>query len=371
MPCTNLTAAPPKDKTGSPPDKLTNMPKAAKTIEARRIYSPRRHHRAPGAVQVSLLVVGWSIVAVLGLVALLRLVAWDSLEPLTVLDALTAIVYLPAWVVTVGALIARRWWLAAAAVVIVAAQLAFLAPELLATAPVPAWARDAPVVRVFDANIDKSYHFQAGYVRAIEQAHPDLITLEEFTPPALHSMEASGVLAGFPYRCTAPAYGGIGFMVASRLRLTGCQLRSVFWEGQWAPYMVEATLWSPGGPVALRVVHTLAPLPGWWGEWSAALAAVDRSVRASTDSRMLMVGDFNATWGNQGFVALLHHGLTDGAAARGKATDMTWPSGAIVPPFIRIDHVLTGTRLAVTQISAKSGFGSDHRYLVAVVAIHP
>ena len=99
------------------------------------------------------------------------------------------------------------------------------------------------------------------------------------------------------------------------------------------------------------------------------LAAVGRSVRASGDSSMLMIGDFNATWGNSGFVALLHDGLTDGAAARGKATDMTWPNGAVVPPFVRIDHVLTGARLAVTEIAAKPGFGSDHRYLVAMVAI--
>ena len=326
---------------------------------------PRRRHRGPAVVRVGLLVVGWLIVAVLGLVALLRLVAWDSIEPLIVLDALTLIVYLPAWVVAVWALIVRHWWLAAAAVVIVAAQLAFVLPELLAAAPVPAWARHAPVVRVFDANVDKSLHFEAGYVRAIEQDHPDVITLEEFTPPALKSMVASGVLTSFPYRCVAPAYGATGFLIASRLRLTSCQVRAML----WTPYMVEATLWSPGGPVALRLVHTLAPFPVSWREWSAALAAVGRSVRASGDSRMLMIGDFNATWDNSGFVALLHDGLTDGAAARGKATEMTWPNGAVVPPFVRIDHVLTGARLAVTEIAAKPGFGSDHRYLVATVAI--
>jgi endonuclease/exonuclease/phosphatase (EEP) superfamily protein YafD len=345
------------------------VPEVAGSIEAGGTYPSRRRRRAPAVVRVGLLVVGWLIVAVLGLVALLRLVAWDSLEPLIVLDALTPVIYLPAWVVAVGALIARRWWLAAAAVVIVVAQLAFVAPELLAAAPVPAWARHAPVVRLFDANIDKSLHFEAGYVRAIEQDRPDLITLEEFTPQALQSMMASGVLASFPYRCVAPAYGATGFLIASRLHLTGCQVRTVFWDGWWVPYMVEATLWSPGGPVALRLVHTLAPFPSSWREWSAALAAADRSVRAGGDSRMLMVGDFNATWGNRGFVALLHDGLTDGAAARGKATGMTWPNGAVVPPFIRIDHVLTGARLAVTEIAAQPGFGSDHRYLTATVAI--
>ena len=208
-------------------------------------------------------------------------------------------------------------------------------------------------------------------MRAIEQDRPDLVTLEEFTPTALRNMAASGVLAAFPYRCGAPAYFATGFLIVSRMRLTGCRVRSVPSDGSWTPYMVQATLWSPGGPVALRVVHTLAPFPVSWREWQAALADVGQSVRASGDSRMLMVGDFNASWGNKGFVALLHDGLTDGAAARGKATDMTWPNGAVVPPFARIDHVLTGARLAVTQIAARPGFGSDHRYLVATVAIQP
>lgn len=343
------------------------MSNVADAIEAGETDPPR--YRGPAVVRVGLLVVGWLIVAVLGLLALLRLVAWDSIEPLIVLDALTLVVYLPAWVVAIGALIARRWWLAAAAVVIVAAQVAFVAPELLAAAPVPAWAPHAPVVRVFDANIDKSYRFQAGYVRAIEQDRPDLITLEEFTPRAMHSLAASGVLAAFPYICAAPNDDAAGFLIASRLRLTGCRAQTVFFEGQWTPYMVQATLWSPGGPVALRLVHPLAPFPVSWREWQTALADVGQSVRASGDSRMLMVGDFNATWGNKGFAALLHDGLTDGAAARGKAIDMTWPNGAIVPPLVRIDHVLTGAHLAVTQIAAKPGFGSDHRYLVATVAI--
>ena len=180
----------------------------------------------------SLLAVGWLIVAALGLVALLRLVAWDATQPLIVLDDLTLVIYLPAWVVAAGALIARRWRLAAA--VIVAAQVAFAAPEF--AAPVPAWARHAPVVRLLDANIDKSLRFQAGYVRAIEQGRPDLITLEEFTPSALQSMIASGVLAAYPYRCAAPAYGATGFLVASRLRLTGCQVRAVPFDGMQVPY---------------------------------------------------------------------------------------------------------------------------------------
>jgi endonuclease/exonuclease/phosphatase (EEP) superfamily protein YafD len=82
-----------------------------------------------------------------------------------------------------------------------------------------------------------------------------------------------------------------------------------------------------------------------------------------------MIGDFNATWGNAGFAALVDRGLTDAAAARGDAVDMTWPNGAVVPTFVRIDHILTGSQLAVTEIASGPGFGSDHRYLTATVAI--
>ena len=346
------------------------MPEAAGTVEAGQIHPPRGRRGGPPVAGVGLLVAGWSIVAVLGIVALLRLVGWDSLQPLIVLNALTPVVYLPAWAVAAAALVARRWWLAVAAAVVVAAQVAFVVPELSAAAPAPTWSRHAPVVRVFDANVDQSLQFQAGYVRAIEQDHPDVVTLEEFTPRALRSMAASGVLESFPYRCAAPAYGAVGFLIVSRLRLTGCRVRNEIWgDNIWTAYMMEATLWSPGGPVALRVVHTLAPLPASWREWSAALADVSRSVRADGAGHMLMVGDFNATWGNKEFVALLRDGLTDGAAARGKAIDMTWPNGAVVPPFARIDHILTGARLAVTEIAAKPGFGSDHRMLIASVAI--
>jgi endonuclease/exonuclease/phosphatase (EEP) superfamily protein YafD len=344
------------------------MPEASEITGA---GEPRVAHHGHGLVALGTLTValGWTVVVALGVLALLRLVAWDSLEPLIVLDALTLIVYLPAWVVAIAAAVARKWWLGAAALAVCVAQVAFVAPEFLAASPVPSWTRHATTLKVFDANIDKSFQFEAGYARAIEQDRPDVVTLEEFTPGALLSMVAAGVLEDFPYRCVAPALGATGFLVASKLPLSGCKTATVTWEGAPTPYMIDATLSTPAGPVTLRLFHTLAPLPSSWREWSDALAAVDRSTRPSNDTRMLMVGDFNATWGNAGFRALVQNGLTDGAAARGDALDMTWPNGAIVPTFVRIDHVLTGSLLAVTKIVSHTGFGSDHRYLLATVAI--
>jgi endonuclease/exonuclease/phosphatase (EEP) superfamily protein YafD len=276
-------------------------------------------------------------------------------------------------VVAVGALLARRWWLGVLSLALVAAQLAFVLPELLATSPVPGWARGAPSISVFDANVDKRSTFAGGYVRAIEADHPDLVALEEIDPPALAALVGSGALRRLPYRCADPQFGAGGLALASRWPLDGCRISSVLVNRfrPRSPYLISAVLRAPVGRVALRVVHPLAPIPAFWHQWSSAMASIDTDVAASGARRMLMVGDFNATWGNRAFRTLLDDGLTDAAAARGQALDMTWPVGAVVPPFVRIDHLLTGPGLAVTAIAGHPGFRSDHRYLTATVAVRP
>lgn len=311
------------------------------------------------------------MIGALGLFALLRVAAWDSAEPIAVVDALAMVVYLPAWIIAIGAIAGRRWPLGIASLIVVAAQVAFVAPELLAAAPLPSWARHAPTLRLFDANVDKSKEFGGGYGPAIDHFRPDLVTLEEFTPPDLRALRRSGALAPFRFLCAAPQYGPKGFFVASRFPMTGCKVHSVRWKRGLTPYMLSATIDAHGSTVELLVVHTLAPFPAYWEEWVTALRAIDNYVRTDPRSNMLMVGDFNATWDNQGFATLLSDGLTDGAAARGNSLGMTWPNGAVIPAFLRIDHVLTGSRLAVTTISTHPGFGSDHRYVTATVALRP
>ena len=56
------------------------MPERTGAIEAGITYPLFHRRRARAVVRVGLLAGGWLIVAVLGLVALLRLVAWDLLE---------------------------------------------------------------------------------------------------------------------------------------------------------------------------------------------------------------------------------------------------------------------------------------------------
>lgn len=323
------------------------------------------------AVAWMVMAAAWAVVAVVALLTVLRLAVWDTAAELLVwTDALGIVVALPVVVVALVALAARRWWLAGAALVVVVAQLALASPEWLAARPLPAWAGRATEVRVLDGNIDKSPVLHAGYGRAIERDHPDLVGFEEFTNSAYASAVDSGALRSLPYRCAAPRPGVTGLLLASRWPVSGCRVVTASTGGRHGDVMVGGTVRTPAGPVTVWVVHPIAPFPRLAPLWHAGLAAIGRAVRARGTGHLVVMGDFNATWGTQGLRALLADGLADAAAARGQALETTWPNGAVVPPFLRIDHVLTGRGLAVTRIVSHPGHGSDHRFLTATVAVH-
>jgi endonuclease/exonuclease/phosphatase (EEP) superfamily protein YafD len=309
----------------------------------------------------------WLVVVALAVVAVLRIVAWDVFQPFAVLNSATAFVYLPAWVVVLVAVVVRRLFLASAALLVVVAQIAFLLPELTAAQPVPAWAAKAPMLRILDANVYNGNRSLAGYASEIAAVRPQLVTMEEASPVDAAQLDRSGALDSLPYRFDVDRDDPFAFFVASQYPLSGSRIVSLYGR----PLIVQTTLQLPSGPLPVWVVHAAAPTPVSFSQWKGQLALIDRLVRARHPTGLLVVGDFNATWGSQGFRRILDVGLTDAGAARGRAFDMTWSqTKAPLPPFVRIDHILTGPGLVVTQIRTGDGPGSDHRDLVASVAIH-
>jgi endonuclease/exonuclease/phosphatase (EEP) superfamily protein YafD len=312
-------------------------------------------------------VLGWMVVAVLALVAVMRIAAWDTLEPFAVLNTVSLFVYLPAWIVLIVAALGRRWVLAAAALLVVAAQVVFLYPEWAAATPLPGWTAGAPHIELLDANVYDQNPSMAGYIAQIEEVHPQLVTMEEATPPDVAQLERSGALTSLPYRIEIKRYDPSAFFIASRYPPVA---ENVVYD-YLRPLVVQVTLELPSGPERLWVAHTIAPQPNSFSQWQGQLSTIDRLVRAGGASGLLLVGDFNATWGNKGFRLILDAGLTDGAAARGEPLEMTWSQTVpLVPPVVRIDHVLTDRGVAVTAIRTDVGKGSDHRDVIATVAFH-
>jgi endonuclease/exonuclease/phosphatase (EEP) superfamily protein YafD len=331
------------------------------------VWASRRDRRRAGRRRLPrwLTVIGWIVVVVLGVVALMRIFAWDDVEIFAVLNTVSAFVYLPAWVVAVVAGIGRRYSLAGGALLIVVAQLFFVLPELTAAQPAPRWAANAPKLRILDANVYYLNHTSmAGYAQQIKAFRPELVTMEEATVWNVAKLKKTGALSGLPHHFEISV--GKSFFIASKYPLSNDH--TVVFDG--LPLIAQTIVHLPSGPQPLWMVHTTAPYPVSFQMWKGQLATIARLLRARGPHHLVVVGDFNATWGNKGFHAILDTGLTDSAAARGRAFDMTWSQTKHpLPPLVRIDHVLTGTDVAITSIRSDVGVGSDHRDLLATVAV--
>jgi endonuclease/exonuclease/phosphatase (EEP) superfamily protein YafD len=321
----------------------------------------RHARRIPDAVAVVL----WVVVGAMGIVAFLRLAAWDALSPLAILNSLTILIYLPAWLIALVAAVGRRPILAVAALLIGLTQIALVAPELTATQPLPAWAARAPAFTLLDANVYFNNPSMSGYVSQIRAVRPQLLTMEECTPNDVAQLRARGALAGLPYQFEVYGTDPFIFFIASKYPLSGTHVEYF----RNIPLAVETVVARPSGPQTVWVVHTIAPLPVSFRQWKGEISEIHDLVRAHGIQGLLLVGDFNSTWNNKGFRQILSTGMIDAAAARGDALAMTWSQTmGPLPPFARLDHMLTGTGVAVTRIATEPGPGSDHRDLVATVA---
>jgi endonuclease/exonuclease/phosphatase (EEP) superfamily protein YafD len=298
------------------------------------------------------------------LLVLARWVAWDSRSSLVAFNALTPIALLPAWPTLGVAALLRRRALTAVATALVVAHVVLVWPEATAGHPVPSAARTAPSLRVFDANVLSGNPDASGFGAEINAAHPDVVVLEESSPAFVEALDRT-VPGRYPYRFTVDRTDPFAFALLSRLPLTDSSVVMV--GGR--PLAVRSTIQAPTGPQRLVAVHTVSPTGGHRQEWAAGLSEIRRLAALETGN-LLVVGDFNATWGNRGFRALIDDGFSDAAAARGHPFSMTWPRNRpLVPPLVRIDHVLTRGVLSVTSIRTGAGHGSDHRPLIADVAL--
>jgi len=307
---------------------------------------------------------GWVAVAVLLLAVGARLLAWDSRSSLVGLNAVTPLLYLPAWPVVLAAVVGHRRRLAVLAGTVVIAHVVLVLPELSAATAVPTAVRSAPSFRLFDGNVFAGNTDVTGYAEEIGRAAPDLVVLEEATPDFVAALDATGVLRDLTHRLLISRSDPFGFLVASRWPLADDDVLTV--DGR--PIAQRATVEIAGHELRLYAVHVVSPVGGNRAAWAREIEAVRAAVAVEHRSA-LVAGDFNATWGNRPFRRLLDIGLTDAAAARGSPLGMTWPrSLPLLPPVTRIDHVLTTGGLTVTRIRTGAGPGSDHRPLVADVA---
>jgi endonuclease/exonuclease/phosphatase (EEP) superfamily protein YafD len=259
----------------------------------------------------------------------------------------------------------RRWVLLGGAGAVAVAHVAFLFPELAAREALPEIPRATFHVRLLSANVYNGNDDPGRYADEIRRIGADVVFLQEATQHFLAALDETGALAELPHRAVVTRTDPFAHVVASRWPLVAQDVLEL--DGR--PILVRATADIGGMRLRLFSVHVVAPFGGAREDWARELRAVGDAVRAE-QGPVVVAGDFNATWGHREFRRLLDAGLTDAAAARGRPFQMTWPRDRrLIPPLARIDHVLTTSGLTVTGIWTGQGLGSDHRPLMAVIAV--
>jgi endonuclease/exonuclease/phosphatase (EEP) superfamily protein YafD len=231
---------------------------------------------------------------------------------------------------------------------------------------VPPAAGMLPTVRLFTANVRGANPDMGPIAEEIAAVAPDLVALEELDPDDAAGLTRSGALDRFPYSVTDTRWGASGIALWSRFPLVDVQVQDVLGR----PF-ISATAMVGANRLRLYVVHTVAPLGGDRARWQAQLRRVREEVH-DTKGALVVAGDFNASRYHPSFRRLLSGGLRDAHELRGRGWAATWPQDRRpLPALMRLDHILVSPGVDVRSIREGVGQGSDHRPVIADLALLP
>ncbi|MBN8552177.1 MAG: endonuclease/exonuclease/phosphatase family protein [Caulobacterales bacterium] len=243
---------------------------------------------------------------------------------------------------------------------VVAAGLAWVAwPQWAPEGGRPA--PEAPVIRVYSANVWIRNSDVEAMRRSIEAADPDVVMLIEMGPGTRGQLDT--LLAGYPYRSEPADEGDLinRAIIAARFPIAEFGRRP---DGLHA-VMVRGE--TPLGPMNFVITHLTRPWPFEAQEGQIhQVESLTARVAALTDP-VVIAGDFNSvTTGRIG--EMIRSGIAVNAAPGWPGT---WPSALPGPARITIDQVYVTRDLAVRDRRLGQSTGSDHMPVVTEIGLAP
>ena len=217
-------------------------------------------------------------------------------------------------------------------------------------------------LRVMTANVYLGQADGPALVEDIADAEIDLLVVPEITEDLLADMERAGLDEVLPYRAGDAEGTGSATMMFATQPLDDPTPLDTRWGG-WQVTMGDLTVLG---------VHPSSPVdPGWWRRDHAEILAAARASDAD-----LIVGDLNATIDHEPMRRLADAGFRSVTELANEGWQPTWPAYGVIdvaglelPRVVQIDHVLVGPRLAAVGSHTLAIPGTDHRALVAEVAL--
>jgi hypothetical protein len=230
------------------------------------------------------------------------------------------------------------------------------------TAPV-----NGPRIRVATVSLRRGLVAPGPVVELVRRHAVDVLAVQELTPDAESALRAAGIERLLPAAHVVPARPGsvpaASGAVWTRLPVVGRSATPGIFEQPTVRLGAGAA-----ADVALTSVHTFPPAlsPAAVRAWAG-----DLRVLPAPEPGVLRVlaGDFNATLDHAALRAVVGRGYRDAARDAGRALTWTWRPLRLRFPRLTIDHVLLDPRIGVVAVDAVPVDGSDHRALVAELAL--
>lgn len=217
-------------------------------------------------------------------------------------------------------------------------------------------------IRAVQHNVSDVNADHAGTARALSDAGPDLIALEEVTPAALPVYERE-LAPKYPHRAVR---GTVGLW--SKHPLTDVRAVDIRPEGVGEGWNrgVRATARTQWGDVAVYVAHLPSVRVQWHGFSSGrrdeSAGLLGAALAEERLEKVILLGDLNGTVDDRGLDPVLRR--LDSA---GRDFAFSWPASF---PVSRIDHVMTRSA-TVTQVRTLPATGSDHLPVTAGITFAP
>jgi endonuclease/exonuclease/phosphatase (EEP) superfamily protein YafD len=312
----------------------------------------RRRRVGGGAASVLFVVLAIGFLAA----ALLRLLGIDGSRYMVAATALTPYTTVAGVLLAAIALLLRRWAVGTVVMLVSLVLVAAVAPRAFPDSRPNGVGTE---VRVMSANLFFGQADARSVVDAVRANQVDVLSLQELTPEAVAALDRAGLDKELPHRVFEARPGPFGSGLASRYPLTA---RSLTPPGSFQQPAALVDL--PGKQdIEIVAVHALPPVLAAGPEpWQRQLAGLPK--RDINGPPRVLAGDFNATLDHVGLRRLLTNGYIDSGDEVGAGLEPTWPSGAIWPPPVTIDHVLVDSRCPVDTYGVVDIAGTDHRAVV-------
>lgn len=306
--------------------------------------------------------------AVIGYLAL-RLAVGDRFWPVSLAGTFLQWILLPGFVFLLILTLLRRWPRVALALVPAISFLVLYGGLLLPPlGPSPVCAADngCTGLRVMTYNIASGAPAD-GIERAIRQANPDIVALEEVVEPQSRYLDVA--LADlYPYRFFDPAViNGKGLL--SRYPIQSADMR-VFGSDNT---QLVTTLDIDGLTVTVVAAHPPRPrlsLRGYVFDEGAVDDYRQLAAIGAAGGPTIIMGDFNNTDQSDNYRIMRAAGLTDSFRAVGSGFGNTFPARLWPMPPVRIDFVWVTDHFEPQRAEVGPDGGSDHYPVVVDLSWH-